>query len=261
MTNEELAMLAQGGKTECIPQLWGQVEGFINMQAGKCLDGFPRHMRWYRGDMVNEAYPYFLKAVETFDPGKGAFTTWLSWHVRRAFMAVLMGGTGRRRREDPLNAAASLDAPVKDAEGLTLGETLIDTGAEAYYRRAEDADFWRSVNELLGEAIGHIRDDKGRELVRYMFNNGATIGAASKALYGGGHAPYEHYRKAIRQLRHYMNYSTVRKRMEASGLDDYVRGWGVRAWKSHGFTSSVEHMAVKRIDGEMTRADMEEVLL
>lgn len=122
-------------------------------------------------------------------------------------------------------------------------------------------DFWLSVNELLSEAIDHIRDDKGRELVRYMFDNGATIGAASKALYGGGHAPYEHYRKAIRQLRHYMNYSAVRKRMEASGLDDYVRGWGVRAWKSHGFTSSVEHMAVKRADRELRLADMEELAL
>lgn len=261
MTNEELTCCIQNGQDVYIPQLWGKVEGFIGMQAGKCLGNFPAHYRGLREDMVNEAYFYFLKAVETFDPGKGAFTTWLSWHVRRAFMSVLLGGTGRRQREDPLNAAVSLDAPLGDADGLTLSDTLIDDGAEAYFRRMEDEDFWLSVNELLGEAIGHIRDGKGRELVRHMFNNGSTIGAASKALYGDVPVPYEHYRKAIRQLRHYLNYSTVRERMGASGLDDYIRGWGVRAWKKHGFTSSVEHMAVKRVERQLQRDDMEEMLL
>lgn len=256
MTNEELAALIQGGRTEYVPQLWGQVEGFINMRAGRCLDGFPQHMWQYRGDMVNEAYPYFLKAIGTFDPGKGAFTTWLSWHVRRAFTAVLMGGRGK----DPLNGAASLDAPVRDAEGLTLADALIDDESEACYRHIEDADFWRSVNELLSDAIDHIRDGVGRDLVRHMFHSGSTIREASEALYGCCPVPYGHYRKAIRQLRGYLNYSTVRERLEASGLDGYVRGWGVRAWESHGFTSSVEHVAVKRTDRQAVLDGMGEMI-
>ena len=93
-----------------------------------------------------------------------------------------------------------------------------------------------------------------------MFYNGCNIKEASKALYGAVPVPYEHYRRAIRQLRDYLRYSTVKKKMKAMGLDDYVRGWGVRKWKEHKFTSSVELTAIRHIDKQLRREDIADII-
>ena len=72
--------------------------------------------------------------------------------------------------------------------------------------------------------------------------------------------PYDHYKRALRQLKDYLRRSTVKKEMEAIGLDDYVRGWGVRKWKEHKFTSSVELVAVRHIDKQMRREDIADII-
>ena len=259
MTNEELIYHIQNGQDEYIPQLWEQVSRFINMKAGKALERFPEHMRDLQGDMVDEAYFSMLEAVQGFDPERGSFLTYLDYHTRNAFAKVLTGRS-RRQQRDPLNSAVSLEELVDGTEDLRLEDMIIDDTAEAYYRRIEDADFWLSVNGLINEAIGHIRDDKGRDLVRYMFYNGCNIKEASKALYGDVPVPYENYRKALKQLRDYLKYSTVKKKMKLVGLDDYVRGWGVRKWKEHIFTSSVELTAIRHIDKQMRREDMADII-
>ena len=233
---------------------------FINMQAGKYLDNFPAHYRDLQGDMLSQAYFYFLGSFEGFDPEKGKYLTWLSFFLKSAFSDVIYYGRSRRQKADPLNVAISFDSPVDGTEDLRLEDMIVDDTAEAYYRRIEDADFWLSVNGLINTAIGHIRDDKGRDLVRYMFYNGCNIKEASKALYGNVSVPYDHYKRALRQLKDYLRRSTVKKEMEAIGLDDYVRGWGVRKWKEHKFTSSVELVAVRHIDKQMRREDIADII-
>ena len=57
-----------------------------------------------------------------------------------------------------------------------------------------------------------------------------------------------------------MNRSAVKKEMQLIGLDDYVYGWGVGAWKNHLFTSSVEYEAIRRIDKERKYKDIRAVL-
>lgn len=259
MTNEELIYYIQNGQDEYIPQLWEQVSRFISMKAGKVLEHFPTHMQDLRDDMINEAYFSMLDAVQGFDPEKGGFLTYLDYHIKNAFTKVLTGRSKRQQR-DPLNSAASLDSLVDGTEDLTLADMIVDDIAEAYYRRIEDDDFWLSVNRLLDEAIGRIRDNKGRDLVRHMFYNGCNIKEASKALYGDVPVPYENYRKALKQLSDYLKYSTVRGKIEAAGLDDYIYGWGVGAWKNHRFTSAVEHVAIRHVDKQLRREDIADII-
>ncbi|MFQ7101477.1 MAG: hypothetical protein ACLRQA_00395 [Anaerovoracaceae bacterium] len=260
-TVEELALKVQQGEKEYMPQLWESVNRFISMQARRTLNGYPDHYKELLPDMVNEAYFALLKAVQDFEAGKGMFLTYLGYHIKNAFTTVLYCGRGIRHKNDPLNTASSLDEPLKDSEELTLVDMLIDDTAEAYYRRIEDNDFWLSVNELLNEAIGHIRDNKGREIVRYMFDNECTIKEASRVLFGDANVPYENYSRALYQMQSYLSYSTVKGKMRATGLDDYIYGWGAGAWKNHSFTSSVEYMAIKHVDEQMKRDDIAEMIL
>lgn len=114
-TNEELALLIQSGQTESIPQLWEQVEDFICYLADRYLRNYPAHCQQFHGDMVNQAYFYFLKAIENYRPEKRKFTSYLSYYAKNAFQEVLRGRTSRTKNE-PLNSALSLDTPIEGTD-------------------------------------------------------------------------------------------------------------------------------------------------
>ena len=93
-----------------------------------------------------------------------------------------------------------------------------------------------------------------------MFHNGCSIKAASKALYGDVPVPYANYRRALWQMESYLNYASIKARVKAVGLDDYIYGWGVGGWKNHRFTSSTEHAAIKHVEAEMKFKDIMEMI-
>lgn len=260
MTNEVIALEIQRGHKEYIPVLWEQVAAFVEWRAKKYLAEYPQHYQDLKEDLINEGYFAMLEAVKGYDREKGTFLTYLSYHLRTCFRRVIFSGRGKRREADPLNHAISLDVPIEDADDLTLADMIIDDEAEAYYRNIEDVDFWESVNHFLYKAIDKIQNEKGRAIIRYMYENGGTKKEAAEKLYPGqGRLDGQIY-NAIVELRRYMDRSAVKKEMQLIGLDDYVYGWGVGAWKQHLFTSSVEYEAIRRIDKERKYRDMRAVL-
>ena len=260
MTNEELALKIQSGCDEYIPELWEQIAAFVEWRAKKYLAEYPSYYQDLKDDLVNEGYFAMLEAAKGYDREKGTFLTYLSYHLKTCFRSVIFSGRGKRREADPLNHAISLDVPIEDADDLTLADMIIDDEAEAYYRNIEDVDFWESVNHFLYKAIDKIQNEKGRAIIRYMYENGGTKKEAAEKLYPWqGRLDGQIY-NAMVELRRYMNRSAVKKEMQLIGLDDYVYGWGVGAWKQHLFTSSVEYEAIRRIDKERKYRDMRAVL-
>lgn len=259
MTNEELALKIQSGCDEYIPELWEQIAAFVEWRAKKYIAEYPPQYQDLKEDLINEGYFAMLEAVKGYDEDKGAFLTYLSYHLRSCFRSVIFSGRGKRKESDPLNYATSLDIPIEDTDDLTLADMIIDDEAEAYYRNIEDVDFWESVNHFLYKAIDQIQNEKGRAIIRYMYENGGTKKEAAEKLYPGqGRLDGQIY-NAIVELRQYMGRSAVKKEMQLIGLDDYVCGWGVGAWKEHLFTSSVEYEAIRRIDNERKYRDIQAV--
>lgn len=248
MTNEKIVWKIRQGSGEYIPVLWDNIAPFVEWKASRYLSEYPQHYQNLKEDLVQEGYFAMLEAVKSYDDEKGAFTTYLSYYLKNSFKAVIFSGRGQRKEKDPLNNTMSIDSPIDDAEGLTLADMIIDETAEGYYRRMEDIDFWESVNSFLSEAINHIKNKKGREVIRYMLKTGGTIKEAQEALYPGKVQLYEQYRSGITELKRYMRRSIAKKEMRLIGLDDYVYGWGLKSWKNHLFTSSVEVEVVRRIE-------------
>ena len=249
MTNEELCREIQEGRQEYIPVLWGQVSDFVAWRAHKYLTEYPEHLQQLKDDMINQSYFHFLKAVEAYDPEQGAFTSYLSWHIRNAFTEVLQGGRSERLKQDPVNTAISIDTPISDTEDLTLAELLTDESAEAPHRAIEDRAFWDSVGAFLIDCLDRVRDRQGAEIIRYMYIHGGTVKGAATAVQGAfSPAVYDHYRTAMKQLKKRMTYSVERERMQSIGLDEYIYTWGVQGWKNRRFTSSTEYSAMKRIE-------------
>lgn len=255
MNNEELAIKIQQGNTGLIPHLWEQVYKFIVFQAGKFLSEYPEYFQQQKDDMINQSYMHFLTAIEKYDPEKGKFTSFLNWHLRNAFTEAIYCGRSKRLKNEPINTAISYDLPVDEAEGLTIMDMLVDDTAEAYYRHIEDIDFWKDVNELLQKAASNITDPIGREMIFCMLASGCTVNEAAGTCKNGIDI-YHRYNTALQQMKKYIKSYRLKEIRKAIGIDEYVRGWGLSAWKENIFTSSTEYFALKNIEKNSSKNDI-----
>lgn len=261
-TNEALALLIQSGQTEHIPQLWEQIQEFLKYLADRYLQNYPPECQQLHGDMVNQVYLSFQRAVNNYQPDKGKFTSYLSYYAKNAFREVLQGRTSRTRNE-PLNTAVSLDTPIEGTEDLTLADMLIDTQSEEYYRHLEDTDLWRSVHELLLQAIENISETY-QDFFLVMLEHGTgvadTLRIMGVNLEEKGRY-YEQYRRGLRTIRKYILGYLGRQKGANIALEECISYYsGVGFWRNHRFTSSVELAVMRRNDRQMAARTMGSLL-
>ncbi len=117
--DEQLAVMAAGGSEAAADLLLARYKDTVRIKA-----------RLYyilgadRDDVVQEGMIGLFKAIESYDPSRGAsFRTYAELCIsRRILTAVRSAG---RKKNSPLNDALSLDTPVYDADDSpTLGESL-----------------------------------------------------------------------------------------------------------------------------------------
>lgn len=133
MTNEELAIEIQNGKTEYLPVLWEQIEGFVKWKANQCfqklLDNPDIGLSIEFDDLYDSGYFAMLKAVKYFKPETGyTFLTHMTFPLKNVFNDIISGRTGAThlRKRDPLNHSISLDTPLKEGEEGTYGDMIAD---------------------------------------------------------------------------------------------------------------------------------------
>ncbi len=244
MTNEKMVLLIQQGKTEYIAPLWTKVNDLISMLAGKVLGNYPEQYQQLKEDMVNESYFAFLKAIKSFDPNLGKFTTYLGWQVRRSFTVVIQGYS----YNNPLDNSISYDTPIDDESEITIADTLEDITAENDLLFLENKIIESLKADFMDELLSIVSDTKGKELVTYMLENDCGVTEASHILYGGDSpVPTYNYYKALGQMRRYAHKSSVQERLEFWGFDDLIKyNTGLGSFKQRQFTSSVELSVMKR---------------
>ena len=119
MTNEELAIEIQNGKTEYLPVLWEQIEGFVKWKANQCfqklLDNPDISLSIEFDDLYDSGYFAMLEAVKYFKPETGyTFLTHMTFPLKKVFRDIISGRTGATHlhKRDPLNHSISLDTPM-----------------------------------------------------------------------------------------------------------------------------------------------------
>lgn len=143
MSVEEMVREYQSGNREVLPDLWRQVRGFAVKRA-------IQKMRSYRlvgtdravdvDDLIQEAYFAMVRAAETYDPEKEAsFLGWWKFFMRTAFNSALNVRTSKGR-EAICHRCKSLDTPLDESDGDTLGAMIQSDAGEL-----EEADrrIWR----------------------------------------------------------------------------------------------------------------------
>ncbi len=132
VSNEELVALIQAGDRDRIVELWHQVQRMVYAQATRWagLGGTTIE------DLTQAGFIAVLRAVDTYDPTKAKFSTYLFQRLR-AELSAATGWSSKTARLDPLQNAVSLDAPLTDEEDATLADFIPDPAAAAEMGNAE----------------------------------------------------------------------------------------------------------------------------
>lgn len=172
MTNEELVSQIQNGDTGLLAELWRQNRGLLYRKASFVLGAAHAAGRYDVDidDLMQAAYLGLAEAAERYDPAREVkFTTILDLTLRRAFARCT--GLTNKQKHDPLNGAASLDAPLGDSdEDGTLYDIVPDEDIDAFIEleeRLSKAQLYR----LLDEAVEALPVLQGRVIrLRYYQN-------------------------------------------------------------------------------------------
>lgn len=155
MTNEELAAAIQSGETERMAELWAGVENLVKWKANRILNALSAPVDVEFDDLCNAGYIALTKAVPTYKADSGAFSTWFMFYLQRAFAEATGYRKGKQKR-DPLHTALSLDAPLQDADGLTLADSLAaDTDMETeVITSMQQSELRRELESILRQIGG-----------------------------------------------------------------------------------------------------------
>ena len=181
----KIAVSVQSGDGDILA-LWGMCRRYAMQQATRWLRAFESGGGVELDDLEQSAFIGLLKAVQTWKPESGAFSTWYTIQLRAVFVEAY-GMKTKRTREDPLNKYhLSLDMPLDENEdgNFTIADVLPDEVAKEAFEDIEQRDFQQAVQAALAQL-----PDAQREAIISEFWLGQKPDAKAR-------------REAIRALRH-----------------------------------------------------------
>lgn len=203
MSNEELVAVIQAGATERMGELWEQVTGLVKWKANSMmtalsLGGNPRGVEF--DDLHQSGYLAMVKAVETYDPAAGAFSTWFGYYLKTAF-AECTGCRTKKSFHEPLDNALSIDKPITDeADGSLLGDFIPDKRATATMESVEEKIWREQLRDAVDAAMLRIPEEQS-EILRMRFWDNMTLEEVGQRKGFGKEYARQLENKGLRQLR------------------------------------------------------------
>ena len=169
MTNEEIVLEIQRGRSDLVSELWERVSRLaFRMMLAYRQYAERRGVEWE--DLQQEAFLAVVAAVDNFDPERGKFSTFLKFAVQRQ-AAAACGYRSKHGQHEPLNYAASLDAALAaDDEGsATLADLIPDPAAERVLTGVLD----KTALSPLAEAVQALPDAQRAAIIARYYDEQA----------------------------------------------------------------------------------------
>ena len=155
----KIAVSVQSGDGDVLA-LWGMCRRYAMQQATRWLRAFESSGGVELDDLEQSAFIGLLRAVQTWKPESGAFSTWYTIQLKAIFVETY-GMRTKRTREDPLNKFhLSLDTPLDEDEdgSFTIADIIPDERAESEFEDVEQRDFQQAVQAALAQLTDVQRD-------------------------------------------------------------------------------------------------------
>lgn len=233
-SNEELAEAIKSGETELIELLWDQVQGLVKWKADRLMTVLELQDNC-RGlefeDLLQTGFIAMVEAVGTFNIDSGLFSSWLFYHLQRAF-AEATGYRTKRRRSDPINATTSLDLPLSDeADAAALHEIIPDPEAEAALVDVEEKIWHEQLHEALENVLAEL-PEKSSTVLRLRYYQNQTLAAVGDVFNVGTEMARQLELQALRQLRK----PRISRRLRSFYDYNVYSGTGLGAFKTTGMS-------------------------
>lgn len=155
----KIVLSVQSGDCDVLA-LWGMCRRYAMQQATRWHRAFESSGGVELDDLEQSAFIGLLKAVQTWKPESGAFSTWYTIQLRAVFVEAY-GMRTKRTREDPLNKFhLSLDTPLDENEdgSFTIADVLPDEAAAEAFEDIEQRDFRQAVQAALAQLTDAQRE-------------------------------------------------------------------------------------------------------
>lgn len=231
MTNEELAIRIQSGETGYTLLLWQQVEKFVRQNANRWSYAW-RSRGISSDDLYQSGFIAMMEAVETFNPDKASFLTWLGYYLKTGFSDAA-GCRTERQNKDPLNECRSLWEPLDNGtDGLTVGDMVPDP--VDYIGEADRRIYLEQLHDAMEQVLDKLPQEESA-ILRLRFYSGRSLRDAAKL---GGISPEEARKRETKALQ------KLRQGKQAARLRAFVDE-RTPFYSAHG-VHSLERLAVKR---------------
>lgn len=200
MSNEELVAVIQAGAPERMGELWEQVDGLVKWKAKQVMAALCGRCGVDFDDLYQSGYPALVAAVESYEPERGAFSTWFMYHLKTAF-AEATGYRTKSGRNEPLNNSISLDTPLNDdSDSDTMMEVVADPNGQRPTQSVEEAIFHQQLHEALEASLSAI-PEQSAEILRLRYYRGLTLAAVGEIRGTSLERIRQMENKALRQIR------------------------------------------------------------
>lgn len=237
--------LAVRAKTDntVIPELWAMVERFVQVICARYCRATADTKTYELDDLCQNAYFGFLKAIDTFDPNKRAFSTHLNYYIRNSCHHEVI-----KHRKDLITSAISIEKTLNGTDDIKLADAIPDPYAPEAF---EAVDQQMIVDTILAEVdrLPHIRQ---RRIVFECTYQGRTLQSLASEwgisregarMVEERAIKYLRRNKIIRELRREY-FAEIRATADDSATSPYRRK-GATSFK-YDFTSSIDAVILSR---------------
>lgn len=183
METNDLAILVQQGRTDLILELWERVKRYVRAKAYSRL-----MMRGFDNgyglggvtidDLVQSGFLAMLKAVETHDPARANFITWLTFFLKTAFDEA-QGLRNASREPSPLDQAISYYRPSGELEDETMADRI--SSEDSVAQDVETKIYRDQLHDAVELALREI-PEKQAQVIRMSFLENRTLKQAGAAV-------------------------------------------------------------------------------
>lgn len=173
MSNEELAARIQAGETNLMEDLWEQVAGLVKWAARRIMPALGNRGGVELDDLIQSGYLALVAAVASYAPDNGSFSSWLMYYLKTAF-AQASGYRTEKQRNDPLRFAVSLEAPLGDEDGNTVGDLQADPTSAAPFEAVEERVFREQLRQVLDSVLDQLPPQQA-QTIRGRYFDGSTL--------------------------------------------------------------------------------------
>lgn len=237
-----LAKKIQDGDVSLYEELWKGIKGlvvffakkfyYVTAESGNAPGGVELE------DLIQEGYIAMTEAIEVFDDEKGAFSTILTYYLKKRFEIA----AGFHGKKNPLDRALSLDLPMRrdDPEGDALLDLIPDR--QDMISALEDHIFIEELRDALEDALGTLPDQEAAAIkAEFMQEKTGNVIAEEMGI------PYNDFRKlranAWKHIRREKNLLKLEAFLDRE--TDFYLGMGYRAYYTTQ-TSGVERKVIYR---------------